>query len=85
MQNRFAAPKIILGVLFSFACLSLALTTQAQQAPVTKTSAPASAPAPRHDLSGTWEPANGFGQGIQAQGVKAMPNLPDKVPMGRIS
>src|SRR5712692_6936728 len=32
------------------------------------------APAPRHDISGTWEPANGPGDGIQAGGVKAMPN-----------
>ena len=32
------------------------------------------APAPRHDISGTWEPANGRGDGVQAGGVKAMPN-----------
>jgi len=32
------------------------------------------APAPRHDISGTWAPANGPGDGIQAGGVKAMPN-----------
>jgi hypothetical protein len=32
------------------------------------------APAPRHDISGTWEPANGPSDGIQADGVKAMPN-----------
>jgi len=32
------------------------------------------APAPRHDISGTWEPANGPGDGIQPFGVKAMPN-----------
>jgi hypothetical protein len=44
------------------------------------TSAPAknptrdAAPAPRHDLSGTWEPANGPGEGIQASGAKAMPS-----------
>src|ERR1700733_5189998 len=29
---------------------------------------------PRHDLSGTWEPANGPSEGIQPDGVKAMPN-----------
>ena len=29
---------------------------------------------PRHDISGTWEPTNGPGDGIQANGVKAMPN-----------
>src|SRR5690349_21950397 len=33
-----------------------------------------SAAAPRHDISGTWEPANGPSDGIQANGVKAMPN-----------
>jgi hypothetical protein len=32
------------------------------------------APAPRHDISGTWEPANGPQDGVQADGVKAMPN-----------
>jgi len=32
------------------------------------------APAPRHDISGTWEPANGPLDGIQPDGVKAMPN-----------
>ena len=30
--------------------------------------------APRHDISGTWAPADGPGAGIQAGGVKAMPN-----------
>ena len=32
------------------------------------------ATAPRHDISGTWAPADGPGAGIQAGGVKAMPN-----------
>jgi len=32
------------------------------------------APAPKHDISGTWTPANGPGAGIQASGVAAMPN-----------
>ena len=31
------------------------------------------APAPRHDISGTWEPAAGPGDGIQGLGAKAMP------------
>jgi hypothetical protein len=35
---------------------------------------PAAVPAPFHDISGTWEPANGPGDGIQPYGVKAMPN-----------
>ncbi len=31
------------------------------------------APAPRHDISGIWEPAKGPGDGIQANGPKDMP------------
>ncbi len=34
----------------------------------------AAAPAPLHDISGTWVPANGPNDGIQAYGAKAMPN-----------
>ena len=30
-------------------------------------------PAPRHDISGSWEPANGPGDGIQGTGSKSMP------------
>ena len=32
------------------------------------------APAPPHDISGIWEPAKGPGDGIQANGAKAMPS-----------
>src|SRR5713226_3923799 len=32
------------------------------------------APAPLRDISGTWEPANGPGDAIQANGAKAMPS-----------
>jgi hypothetical protein len=31
-------------------------------------------PAPKHDISGVWEPARAFGDGIQANGAKAMPS-----------
>jgi hypothetical protein len=34
---------------------------------------PKAAAAPRHDISGTWEPANGFLDGLQPAGTKAMP------------
>jgi hypothetical protein len=30
-------------------------------------------PAPRHDVSGIWEPARGPGDGIQANGPRDMP------------
>lgn len=60
MLNRFWVLILALG-----AGLTLSSTTFAQTN-VT--------PAPRHDISGTWAPANGPGDGIQAGGVKAMPN-----------
>ena len=31
-------------------------------------------PAPRHDMSGIWEPANGWRDGVQAFGAKANPS-----------
>src|SRR3979409_663505 len=34
---------------------------------------PAPAPAPRHDISGIWDPATGRGDGIGGIGSKAMP------------
>ena len=65
-----------------FSSVALGRTKQPQQAPVVKDrksgafkgqkAAPAAVP--RHDLSGTWEPANGPSEGIQIDGVKAMPN-----------
>jgi hypothetical protein len=43
-------------------------------------------PAPRHDISGTWEPARGPGDGIQAFGPRDMPytespNIPRLIPI----
>ena len=49
-------------------------TTPRQQSGVVNDQKAAPSPAQRHDISGTWEPANGPGDGIQATGVKAMPN-----------
>jgi hypothetical protein len=44
-------------------------------------------PAPRHDISGTWEPANGPSDGIQGTGSKSMPadgkHDPPYTPLGR--
>src|SRR5581483_3528178 len=43
-------------------------------------------PSPRHDISGTWEPANGPGDGIQGTGSKSMPadgkHEPPYTPLG---
>jgi hypothetical protein len=50
-----------------------AVTVRAGQATSVKGHQVAIAPSPRHDISGTWEPANGPADGIQPIGVKAMP------------
>jgi len=53
--------------------LAIAQSARARQSGATKDHSGAPSAAPRHDISGTWEPANGVGDGIQATGVKAMP------------
>jgi hypothetical protein len=53
--------------------LAIAQSAWARQSAATKDHREAPSAAPRHDISGTWEPANGVGDGIQATGVKAMP------------
>jgi len=63
----------ILFVAVQTTCLA-AEATQPEQSAATKDHKASPAPAPRHDISGTWEPANGPGDGIQAKGVKAMPS-----------
>jgi hypothetical protein len=45
-----------------------------QQSGAAKSKKAASAPAPRHDLSGIWAPATGPGAGIQAKGPYSMPD-----------
>lgn len=68
-----AAVLALLFVVLS-PCLALAQTTHREQSVPAKGQKVSSAAAPRHDISGTWEPANGPGDGIQANGVKAMPD-----------
>jgi hypothetical protein len=70
--SRFLATCVIAA---SLVLLSPALGQSQQAQPgASKAGKAAPAPAPRHDVSGTWQPANGPGDGIQANGVKAMPN-----------
>jgi hypothetical protein len=66
----FLMPSLI------YVSLAFAQNARPQQSGMAKDqkASSASTPAPRHDISGTWEPANGPGDGIQANGVKAMPN-----------
>jgi hypothetical protein len=67
-------PVWMAGLAAVMAC-SAAFSQNAQPKPgPPKHKAPASAPAPKHDISGTWVPANGPADGIQAYGVSAMPN-----------
>jgi hypothetical protein len=70
---------IIVAPAMIFSLLAFARSGQAQQAPAAAKQKATltdqrSAAAPRHDVSGTWEPANGPSEGIQPDGVKAMPN-----------
>src|SRR5258708_1005294 len=77
---------IVVVVAVILPSVALVASRRAQQAPAAndrkaddksgaaKSQKVAPAAAPRHDLSGTWEPANGPSDGIQPDGVKAMPN-----------
>jgi hypothetical protein len=72
MSNRLRILLLVrLAVLT--ASLAFAQTARPQKSGAVKDQKAAPAPAPRHDISGTWEPANGPGDGIQANGVKTMP------------
>lgn len=68
---------VVLAVVFAAGLASGAAFAQAPQ-PGTSAAAKSpkrdAAPAQRHDISGTWEPANGPGDGIQASGARAMPS-----------
>jgi hypothetical protein len=74
MLDRFGVWKIIPVVILGLSCLAFTQSSRPQPSQTVKDQKATAAPAPRHDISGTWEPANGFGDGIQAGGVKAMPN-----------
>src|SRR5712692_3741343 len=71
LLKSIGAAEVIVSVLV-LALSSSALAQTARQSPTAGDQKPA--PAPRHDISGTWTPANGPGAAIQAGGVAAMPN-----------
>ena len=64
MVNRFVLATV---PILTFSLLVFHQTARSQQSDA------GTAPAPRHDISGTWIPANGSKDGVQANGVKAMP------------
>jgi hypothetical protein len=74
MLNRFNVSVIVLVAVAAFSPPAFAQDAQPQRPVENKDRSATAAPAPFHDISGTWAPANGPGDGIQANGVKAMPN-----------
>ena len=70
MRNRSGLVLVAVLTLLIAACTPAGPGQQSEAA----NGGAASPPTPRHDISGTWEPANGPSDGIQAGGVKAMPN-----------
>jgi hypothetical protein len=74
MLNRFRASAIVLVAAVIFTPLAFAQDPRPAHSEARKDQKATAAPAPVHDISGTWEPAGGPGDGIQAFGVSAMPN-----------
>jgi len=74
MLSCLRVSVIILVAVPTFFPLAFAQSARPQQSGAAKDQKATAAPAPLHDISGTWAPANGPGDGIQASGVKAMPN-----------
>jgi hypothetical protein len=72
--HRFRSLMIVLAPAVAFPALAFAQNALPQQARSPVDQKAAAAPAPVHDISGTWAPANGPQDGVQANGVKAMPN-----------
>ena len=75
MAKRFVVPKIAVIVLLMFSTLTRAqVRRQAGAVYDFDKKGEKSAPAPRHDLSGIWEPAKGASDAVQADGAKAAPS-----------
>src|SRR5690348_10900616 len=71
--HRLKGSVIVLTASLALSSPVFAQSTQTQPSRAAKDQKPAAA-APIHDISGTWAPANGPQDGVQANGVKAMPN-----------
>jgi hypothetical protein len=74
MRNYFRISLIVLVGALTFSPVAFAQNTPPQQSGAAKDRKATATPAPPHDISGTWEPANGPLDGIQPNGVKAMPS-----------
>jgi hypothetical protein len=74
MRDPSMASVIVLVAAVTFSVPAFAQNARPQRPRSSKVQKETAASAPFHDISGTWEPANGPGDGIQPYGVKAMPN-----------
>jgi len=75
MAKRFVVPQIAVIVVLMFSPLTRAQERRQPGAVYDfDKKGEKSAPAPRRDLSGIWEPAKGAGDAIQADGAKVMPS-----------
>src|ERR1700681_592002 len=75
MVKRFVVPKIAVIVLLIFSTLTRAQVRRHARAVYDfDKKGEKSAPAPRHDVSGIWEPAKGASDAVQADGAKAAPS-----------
>ena len=74
MRNPFRVSVIMLSAALTLSLLAFTQNARSQQSGPPKDRKATTAPAPLHDISGTWEPANGPNDGIQPYGVKAVPN-----------
>ena len=76
-STKFSCFRVLVMILLPGLALSswaFAQNAQPQPSRAAKDQKTAAASAPVHDISGTWAPANGPQDGVQANGVKAMPN-----------
>ena len=74
MRDWSMASVIVLVAVVTLSVPAFAQNARPQHPGSSEVQKATAAPAPFHDISGTWEPANGPGDGIQPYGVKAMPN-----------
>jgi hypothetical protein len=74
MKNYSKLSALIPFATLAFSLLAISPATRAQQSENSNSQKSTPAPAAPHDLSGTWEPANGPLDGTQQFGAKAMPN-----------
>ena len=68
MRNPFRVSVIMLSAALTLSLLAFAQNARSQQSGPPKDRKATTAPAPVHDISGTWEPANGPNDGIRPEG-----------------